>query len=274
MPLFSAHSKLQRLEDNTSGRDFVVGDLHGSLDAFRKGLQALNFDPLVDRMFSVGDLVDRGTRSQETAELVYETWFYAVLGNHEQMMIDSLVHSDRYSHMMWQENGGHWYYSSSAVHIKMLAEDLESLPLVYVVGKGPTRFHVVHAQLAKREYGQYVDITNEIVDQWNFSIQDETAMTWGRSLAAGNRMMFNASGLSPTYVGHTPMDKVLVNHNHVHLDSGVTFDLSRKREAVMVFAEPAKQLIHKFNTTWRTITTESIHNLTTQLTNEPDLSTG
>ncbi len=46
---------------NSSGRDFVVGDIHGSFGALEQLLQRLNFDPDCDRVFAVGDLIDRGS---------------------------------------------------------------------------------------------------------------------------------------------------------------------------------------------------------------------
>ena len=78
---------LKTFEANTSGRDFVVGDLHGSYSAFQNLLKGLDFDKTVDRMFSVGDLVDRGPDSVSCLSLIQEPWFNAVLANHEVAMI-------------------------------------------------------------------------------------------------------------------------------------------------------------------------------------------
>ena len=43
---------------NTAGRDFVCGDLHGCFDTVEHALKQLDYDPLRDRLFSVGDLID------------------------------------------------------------------------------------------------------------------------------------------------------------------------------------------------------------------------
>ena len=51
-------------EPNTKGgRDLVAGDLHGYFDTLEEALKTLRFDPAHDRLFGVGDLVDRGPRS-------------------------------------------------------------------------------------------------------------------------------------------------------------------------------------------------------------------
>ena len=72
---------------NGGGRDFVVGDLHGHRRLFEFELEHLGFDPACDRVFSVGDLVDRGPHALETLRLIEEPWFHAVLGNHELALL-------------------------------------------------------------------------------------------------------------------------------------------------------------------------------------------
>jgi len=73
---------------NKLGRDFVVGDIHGHIDLFHEELSREGFDPIKDRVFSVGDLIDRGPDSLACLDLLNEPWFHAVRGNHEQMMIE------------------------------------------------------------------------------------------------------------------------------------------------------------------------------------------
>ena len=52
---------------------------------------ALAFDTARDRLFSVGDLIDRGPRSRDAIEWLTAGRFAgAVRGNHEPMMVDAL----------------------------------------------------------------------------------------------------------------------------------------------------------------------------------------
>lgn len=78
----------QRFPTNPSGRDFVVGDLHGCLDLLQAQLERVGFDTGCGRLFSVGDLVDRGPDSMGCLRLLREPWFHAVRGNHEDMLLD------------------------------------------------------------------------------------------------------------------------------------------------------------------------------------------
>ena len=61
---------VHRYPRNDSGRDFVVGDLHGCFAQLRAELEARHFDPQRDRLFAVGDLVDRGPQSDRVLETV------------------------------------------------------------------------------------------------------------------------------------------------------------------------------------------------------------
>jgi serine/threonine protein phosphatase 1 len=78
--------RIRRVSANSQGRDFVIGDLHGCLDQLQDKLNSASFEPeRGDRLFAVGDLVDRGPDSLGCLKLLQEPWFFSVLGNHDQM---------------------------------------------------------------------------------------------------------------------------------------------------------------------------------------------
>jgi len=49
-----------KLPTNQAGKDYVIGDLHGCYELLERLLDAVGFDKSKDRLFSVGDLIDRG----------------------------------------------------------------------------------------------------------------------------------------------------------------------------------------------------------------------
>ena len=72
---------------NTRGRDFVVGDVHGCFRTLGRALQALSFAPGRDRLFGVGDLVNRGPHSREALEWLEQRFDAVALGNHDRALL-------------------------------------------------------------------------------------------------------------------------------------------------------------------------------------------
>jgi len=64
---------------------YVIGDLQGCLSPLKKLLDKLKFDPLTDKAWFVGDLVNRGPESLETLRYIKDMGESAlcVLGNHD-----------------------------------------------------------------------------------------------------------------------------------------------------------------------------------------------
>ncbi|CAG4886324.1 metallophosphoesterase [Paraburkholderia saeva] len=194
---------------NRKGRDFIVGDLHGCVDALRYLLREIAFDPARDRLFSVGDLVDRGTQSEEALALLDKPWFYAVLGNHEDTLC--AVAEGRLRRHWWYGIGGSWAAPLSDEKLRYYAERLRTLPLVRVVGNGAERFNVLHAEF----FG-----TDDDLDVGEFSDEVRQKLLWGRELALGTGNPLSQRGLSLTYCGHTPMRELQQIGSQVFVDTG------------------------------------------------------
>jgi serine/threonine protein phosphatase 1 len=64
------YSSIRSLPTNSRGKDYVVGDLHGCYDLLQRVLGEVGFDTTCDRLFSVGDLIDRGPNSLKCLELL------------------------------------------------------------------------------------------------------------------------------------------------------------------------------------------------------------
>jgi bis(5'-nucleosyl)-tetraphosphatase (symmetrical) len=64
---------------------YAVGDIQGCHDALRRLLDKVGFQPARDRLWCVGDLVNRGPKSLETLRFLKSlgTSFTGVLGNHD-----------------------------------------------------------------------------------------------------------------------------------------------------------------------------------------------
>ena len=148
------------------GRDFVAGDVHGHFPTLEHALKELSFDAQADRLFSVGDLIDRGPESERAIEWLESARITAaVRGNHEQMMCDALAFNAVFAYqksgpgMTWLGNGGQWWYDSDAVVrerdrrgprrpfplAERWAAALARLPYMMMIESALGRIGVVHA---------------------------------------------------------------------------------------------------------------------------------
>lgn len=152
---------------NEKGEDYVVGDIHGCFSHLMRDLDSLSFDPSKDRVFCVGDLIDRGQESHRALEFLDKPWFHSVRGNHEQLLVDSYeeVSSRDYdlyprgtNLRLWQSNGGYWAASvvSDLKEFKKWNDRFKDLPLTISVDSGDKTFGVVHAEIPGNSYAEFL----------------------------------------------------------------------------------------------------------------------
>ena len=94
-------SEYRMVEMNEAGRDFVVGDIHGMFDRVQEALSKVNFDRDRDRLFSVGDLIDRGRQSREVVRFLDQPFVHAVCGNHEDALLQMHAGSAQPNSEIW-----------------------------------------------------------------------------------------------------------------------------------------------------------------------------
>lgn len=142
---------------NVNGTDYVCGDIHGCFDHLNYKLNQIGFNPTIDRLFVVGDLVDRGPHSSRVAEYIKKPWFFSVVGNHELMLIQSNVlavtREERYhkKHVqsIWYQNGGDWWLNVDEDERNVIYDAVCTLPLTMEVStKDGKRIGIVHASTA------------------------------------------------------------------------------------------------------------------------------
>jgi len=193
--------------------NYVVSDIHGCLPSLKKLLEKAGFDEGKDKLYILGDIVDRGPQIWETYEWVKERIgksVYMILGNHEDMLIadvftlkgyllkeqkvkprndaekkyleycrKNMVVYDQYMTIRHLLGEGH-----SVDELVEMCEFFDKLPIYYELEVGDKKYTLVHA----------------FVEDDNHTTKRQDAV-WDRRLA--QEADFFCEGKTVIY-GHTP----------------------------------------------------------------------
>jgi serine/threonine protein phosphatase 1 len=194
-------------------RSFVIGDIHGCAATLRQ-LVLEQLQPIpTDRIYLLGDLIDRGPASKGVLDFIFEMRaaghsVAAVMGNHEEMFLQAAA-DHRYLDQ-WYANGG------LATLASFPADDPRDVPHHYreFIAELPRyilleRFVIVHAGL-------------------NFTprdpFEDTAAMLWTRSAFVDRRRI----GDRRLICGHTPVSRDQLESSlfsdKIMLDNGCVYD--------------------------------------------------
>ena len=228
---------IKKLKKNTTGTDYFVGDIHGCYEQLMEALEKIKFNPDVDRLISVGDLVNRGPDSVKCLNLLKETWFHAVFGNHEDMMIKSFRHE--WSTYNYVQNGGKWFFHlpyEEQEQLVLLAD--AKMALVIEVETDIGIIGVIHAN-APDDWQKYHRLNND-KDFFDDNLVEDTI--WGRRRIYGGQDG-RVNGIDYVIVGHTPVEDVTVLDNIVYIDTGAVYDGSLTILSVNEVANYASKVV-------------------------------
>jgi len=208
---------VQRFARNTAGRDFVVGDIHGCFAALEIELAAIRFDERIDRLFSVGDLVDRGPQSAYAVEWISKPWFNAVQGNHEDMAIRYVEpgNRDRDHYMM---NGGSWLIEKPRYAQVLVADALAALPYAIEVETEGGLVGIVHADIYGKSWSEMIQAF-ACADSATKLRRVTNAVLWNRDRIQAEDHS-GVPDMRAVVVGHTPLNRPAVLGNVYHIDTG------------------------------------------------------
>lgn len=143
--------QVMRFELNQRGRDFVVGDVHGSFSALQTALATIGFSAATDRLFCTGDLVDRGPESHLVMEWLEKPWFSSTQGNHDLMASDhALGAATAVSNLT--NHGGDWLLDLSKADQIRIGGRLRALPLTIQVETSGGSVGLVHADFPSDDW--------------------------------------------------------------------------------------------------------------------------
>lgn len=208
---------IKRFPVNPAGRDFAVGDIHGHFTRLQQALDAIGFDPAVDRLFSVGDLVDRGPESEDSYQWIDKPWFHPVRGNHD----DYVCRFDTCDIGNWLHNGGYWFMGRPTVEQQCYQVVFQELPIVIEVETPDGVVGLVHADCPFASWGELIQALERPVSIRDLKLLKNACM-WSRSRIE-NDVDNVVEGIRAVVCGHTPVRQPVVLGNVYHIDTGGWF---------------------------------------------------
>ena len=89
-----------------TGKHYVCADIHGNLARYQQMMEHIN---TCDYLYILGDVIDRGIAGIDILkDIMTRDNVTLLLGNHEEMMLQSLHYKDEEAHLNWVQlcNGG------------------------------------------------------------------------------------------------------------------------------------------------------------------------
>ncbi len=191
---------------------YVIGDIHGGAKTFRALLDKINLR-LEDRLYLLGDYVDRGPNSKGVLDIILQLLesghdVLPIRGNHDEMLLHSAIGRDNEYSQYWMEGWGEYALKSFGVSLPAdvpfrYITLIESMPYI----RYDNQFVFVHAGL---DFKTSDPLTNSSIE----------TMLWERMGTADITRL----GGRKLVTGHTitalPLIKESITQNHILLDNG------------------------------------------------------
>ncbi|MEJ7768937.1 MAG: metallophosphoesterase family protein [Chitinophagaceae bacterium] len=216
-------------------RIFALGDLHGCNEAFHRML----FDKIkiekTDKIYCMGDYIDRGLQSKEVVDTIISLreqgfFIHTLRGNHEQMMIDSDDSNEHFEH--WFNNGGDTTLNSFGI------EKFAEMPVKYRQFFLNTKFCISTAN--------YIFVHAGLNFMREDIFEDKDAMLWIRQFKPDQPALKNKILVH----GHTPkpLEEILLQTgNCINIDGGCVYNQNMIYGNLVAISLPGKEFIVERN---------------------------
>ena len=200
---------------------YTMSDIHGRKDRFDDIMNQINLHD-EDTLYILGDVVDRNPDGIDILEYIMDKPnIKMLLGNHEHMMIESLV--DRKGAWLWHYNGGDvtqekWEKRDPETRERIL-DYIKNLPLIYELNVNGTIFRLVHGKSPTKKQISCCGIEN---------LKKEIVWDRVRPSDSGAEDLIVIFGHTPTsyYQQGNPL-KIWHGDNLIGIDCGAAFSKGR-----------------------------------------------
>jgi serine/threonine protein phosphatase 1 len=207
-------SAVKRMGINQFGRDYAVGDIHAHVSRLLAALHEIDFDFMHDRLIATGDLVDRGSETEEVLWLLAQPWFFSVMGNHDDLAIRITLGTciiEKYI-----EGGGQWNVDNSLEDRQRFADAFKPLPFAIQVETSDGPVGIVHADCPYDTWKEFTEKLEAQTEGTQVMKSPKHDAMWNRQrLKRGNHDV--VPDVKAVVVGHctVPVAKVLGNVHYI-----------------------------------------------------------
>lgn len=225
---------IEKITKNNLGRDFVIGDVHAQKALLLDALASVNFDETKDRLFFIGDLIDRGQEPLFILDWLKKPCAFSIIGNHEVLIFNRFKYpagqKQNDAIKLHQRNGGEWFSRLPYEQQEAIYHDLKALPYVITLETEKGNIGLVHSEVP-----DYLNSWNELLEGldendekliedmiWNRDAIAEfydyhRYRKWEEGVPVADRWI---EDISLTVHGHTGVHEPQVHCNQVWIDTG------------------------------------------------------
>ncbi|HAX75878.1 MAG TPA: serine/threonine protein phosphatase [Cyanobacteria bacterium UBA11372] len=191
-------------------RNIVIGDVHGHYKGLMTLLEEISPDS-EDRIYFLGDLIDRGPHSSQVVKFVQESSYKCLLGNHEQMLLDSFVNGKVQPSVLqaWLYSGGHTTLESYPKG-RIPLEDLDWMQTL------PTHLDLGDVWLVHAGVHPEIPLEEQTADQFCWIRQEFHSMSQpffaDKLIVTGHTITFTLPGIKP--------GKIAAGSGWIDIDTG------------------------------------------------------
>lgn len=240
-------SLVQYYDKNETGNDYVVGDLHCQFDQLDKQLFEINFDKAKDRLFAVGDLIDRANIKEDgyrVLEFLNQSWFFSTLGNHEELILTLLSLPKSWFETVYRsamQNGAQWLTKNDEKLAKVLYQKfnderrnrqndltfkqlMNEFPLIkkiyFEFSKLPYLIKIGNNAIIHAEVPLFITDFDDLIAKIEAKhIETLISLLWGRERIE-NDINQEVTGIDKIYCGHSIVQEADNYANHRMIDIG------------------------------------------------------
>jgi len=218
-------SKIQTFKANEIGKDYICSDIHGHFYLLEDELAGVKFDKSRDRLFCLGDLIDRSDDSILVLDYLKEPWFYSILGNHEIMLIDVCESKNPHTKQQWCFWGGDWAEDLDDDELDVYYQAFIKLPIAIELElKLGKKVGLVHANLPDNADWDEVKLHLDKTPSNNINSYEPLLreILWEKAPLFDNYSigLESVKNIDHVFHGHTIIEEIITLENRTYMDLG------------------------------------------------------